>query len=188
SQGPLHASFKLSKDGEEIGLFDPAGNLIDGRQFGPQLTDVAFGRLAGGTGWFALLDPTPGRPNRPAPCGHIPYAGAGLLRPGFSLRGEGTVMPSERMTLRLADAAPNSALGFAIGLEPASMDIAMLGTVLVTPAFVLPGVADAEGKATFVLPLPNNPALRDLTIYTQALAVSGTTGALSAAVASRVCP
>jgi hypothetical protein len=62
--GPLHSGFKLSKTGEEIGLFerDSAANvLIDRVIFGPQMTDVSTGRWPdGGENWTAFESPTPG--------------------------------------------------------------------------------------------------------------------------------
>jgi spore coat protein CotH len=68
-EGALHASFRLSKEGEEIGLFnrDEAGNgLLDSVVFGPQTTDVSTGRWPdGGETWRALAAPTPGNSNTP---------------------------------------------------------------------------------------------------------------------------
>jgi hypothetical protein len=68
-EGALHASFRLSKEGEEIGLFDrdEAGNgLMDSVVFGPQTTDVSTGRWPdGGETWRALGAPTPGGSNTP---------------------------------------------------------------------------------------------------------------------------
>ena len=44
-EGPLHADFKLSADGEEIGLFDTDGStLIDSIEFGQQTTNISYGR------------------------------------------------------------------------------------------------------------------------------------------------
>jgi len=68
SQGPLHASFKLSADGEFIGIFDSDirnNALIDGIDFGPQDNDVAWGRLPNGAGDFMIVQPTPGSINTP---------------------------------------------------------------------------------------------------------------------------
>ena len=84
-QGPLHTNFKLSKDGESVGLFDidAAGRRpIDVRAFGPQAADVAEGRCPDGGDTFAFLDaPTPGTRNRPCEPGlvaskvsHIPLS------------------------------------------------------------------------------------------------------------------
>lgn len=64
-QGPLHASFKISKTGEEIGIFMPDGKtLIDSVKFRAQQADISFGRYPdGGVDWFECI-PTPGKPNR----------------------------------------------------------------------------------------------------------------------------
>jgi spore coat protein H len=62
-QGELHTNFKLSADGEFIGIFSDQG-LIDGIAFGPQETDAAFGRIPNGTGPFVRVGPTPGAVNQ----------------------------------------------------------------------------------------------------------------------------
>ena len=61
----LHANFKLTADGEAVALFETDGVAqIDHVSFGPQMTDVSFGRYPDGTGEFRLLGyPTPGRQN-----------------------------------------------------------------------------------------------------------------------------
>lgn len=63
--GPLHAGFKLSADGEEIGLFHIDGaTQIDAVVFGKQEADVPYGRTVNGGGeWAALPAATPGAPN-----------------------------------------------------------------------------------------------------------------------------
>jgi hypothetical protein len=66
-QGLLHANFKLNREGEEIGLFDTDahGNVpLDTIIFGPQQTDVSWGRKPDGSGTWRFLDPpTPGVSN-----------------------------------------------------------------------------------------------------------------------------
>lgn len=66
-QGPLHANFKLSASGEEVGLFAPLkfGNeAIDTIVYGAQATDVSSGRIAdGATLWAYLSPPTFNRAN-----------------------------------------------------------------------------------------------------------------------------
>ena len=67
-QGDFHTSFKLSADGEFIGIFENAINdfaLIDGYAFGPQTTDVSSARIPNGTGPFQSNVPTPGAFNDP---------------------------------------------------------------------------------------------------------------------------
>jgi len=44
SDGPLHADFKLSAGGENIGLFADGGTMIDGITFGGQVSNVSYGR------------------------------------------------------------------------------------------------------------------------------------------------
>jgi len=190
AQGPLHANFGLSSSGEVVALFDPSGTVqIDSCQFGPQLADVAVGRLATGDAtWYGLDSSTPGRPNRASPCGHIAYRSAALTPLPTTLRGEGTAMPNERMKLRLKGAAPRSPAALAIGLQAANVQFRDLGTVLVAPLFVLPGTTDDEGKVTFSVALPPDPNLRSLAIHSQAVSVSGGVARLSDAVVSWVCP
>jgi len=66
-QGPLHAGFKISGSGEELGLYSSilSGNLeIDTVSFGAQQPDVSSGRQPDGSGQWAFLDnPTPGTSN-----------------------------------------------------------------------------------------------------------------------------
>ncbi|MBN1480797.1 CotH kinase family protein [candidate division KSB1 bacterium] len=67
-QGADHVGFKLSGEGEEIGLFDTDDNQnkpIDTLHFGPQMVDVSYGRTQDGADeWIFYNDPTPGRGNR----------------------------------------------------------------------------------------------------------------------------
>lgn len=59
-----HANFKLSADGESIGLFDPSVQLIDTLNYGLQQTDVSMGRFPNGTNnWFKFTPATPGSVN-----------------------------------------------------------------------------------------------------------------------------
>lgn len=63
-QGPYHTNFKLSKDGEDIGIFDESLSLIDEYIFGVQETDISEGRFPNGTGnWVFFTQPTPGKSN-----------------------------------------------------------------------------------------------------------------------------
>lgn len=63
-QGPLHAGFRLSGDGEAVYLTDRDGTtILDQVDFGPQQDDVAWGRLPDGHGSWQALTPTPGVAN-----------------------------------------------------------------------------------------------------------------------------
>ena len=65
-QGPAHTNFKLNAtDGEVISLTDIDGTtVIDSIVFGPQTSDISYGRLVDGTENQGLLEtPTPGTTN-----------------------------------------------------------------------------------------------------------------------------
>ena len=61
----LHVNFSLSREGEQVGLFDPRGVLVDEITFGAQTNDVSLGRFPdGGPVPLSSMEvPTPGLPN-----------------------------------------------------------------------------------------------------------------------------
>jgi hypothetical protein len=60
----LHTNFKLNKGGEEIGLFNIDGSLIDTLSYGNQITDVSYGRNSAMlSSWLYFSSPTPGAAN-----------------------------------------------------------------------------------------------------------------------------
>ncbi len=64
----IHASFKLSADGEEIGLYTPGLVLLDSISFGEQKTDISYGRTTDGyPEWSYFQEPTPGATNATDP-------------------------------------------------------------------------------------------------------------------------
>ena len=61
----LNLNFKLSGNGEQIGLWDPAENLLNGFTYQEQAVDTSYGRYADGTdNWFIMPDFTPGTANQ----------------------------------------------------------------------------------------------------------------------------
>ncbi len=65
-EGPLHTTFKLAAEGEQLGLFDTVAfgvGLIDSLSFGQQTTDISYGRLPDGGVWQVLPTPSPGTTN-----------------------------------------------------------------------------------------------------------------------------
>jgi len=61
---PWEVDFKLSADGEMIGLFDGGLNMIDQVMYGPQTTDVSQGRAPDGSANYEFFElPTPGVAN-----------------------------------------------------------------------------------------------------------------------------
>ncbi len=66
SLGSHHANFKLSKDGEEVGIFSATSLPVDQLVFGAQTADISFGRLPDGTSTLEFFEtPTPDASNKP---------------------------------------------------------------------------------------------------------------------------
>jgi len=63
SQGPLHATFKLGKDGETIYLTDQLEGHVDSIEFGEQDANISMARIPNGTGSFIQQAPTFGYNN-----------------------------------------------------------------------------------------------------------------------------
>lgn len=67
AQGPFHTPFKLSADGESVGIYNNAVtgfSPINVYTFGPQQTDISLGRSPDGSdNWVYFPDPTPGETN-----------------------------------------------------------------------------------------------------------------------------
>ena len=68
SQGPYHVNFKLSRNGEMVGLFEKTSQgarEIDLVVFGTQESNVSWGRVEDGQAdWRTCTRPTPGASNR----------------------------------------------------------------------------------------------------------------------------
>jgi parallel beta-helix repeat protein len=79
----LHANFKISADGEELGLFTPGMKLIDSVSFTNQVGDISSGRVPNGsTVWGYFREPTPGASNNTTS-----YSGIVFNLPTYSLNG-----------------------------------------------------------------------------------------------------
>ena len=64
NQPELHVNFRLSKEGEFIGLFAPDGTAVSAVAFGLQSESVSQGHFPDGTGPLVFMPtPTPGAPN-----------------------------------------------------------------------------------------------------------------------------
>lgn len=80
----LHTSFKLSSDGEEIGLFDQNQNLIDSLVFPEQNTNISYGRhLDGAASWYWFQKPSPASSNDASTA----FLGITYFKPIFSIKG-----------------------------------------------------------------------------------------------------
>ena len=59
----LHTNFKLNGDGEALYLVNPSGKVVDSLTFGPQRTNVSYGRTVSLADWQYFPGPSPGMPN-----------------------------------------------------------------------------------------------------------------------------
>jgi hypothetical protein len=67
-QSDLHAGFRLSIAGEEIGLYSSSKILVDSVVYGKQMEDISSGRQPDGAAeWHFFDSPTPGTSNSTAP-------------------------------------------------------------------------------------------------------------------------
>lgn len=189
TEGPLHATFKLSGLGEVAALFTPGGAaLVDSLSFGPQRDDESVGRLETEPGLRVhFLRPTPDRPNRPNPCGHIGYRGDDPDTTPLSLHGLG--VPTQGDSLRYEmEGLPVGALALlGIGVSPQVQLMPGLGTLLVDPLLFLFGTVGTDGQIRWSLGLPDQPMVRGAVYYAQGGAVVAGNVQLSNAVCSRVC-
>jgi len=62
--GAAHLGFRLSAEGEEIGLYDPDGHAINTMTYDQQVTDWSAARMPDGSlTWEIDTSPTPGALN-----------------------------------------------------------------------------------------------------------------------------
>ncbi|MBC8181810.1 CotH kinase family protein [candidate division KSB1 bacterium] len=101
----LHANFKLSKSGEEIGLFNPEKILIDSVIYKFQITDISSGRKPdGNSNWYLFDEPTPNSSN-------ITNVYLMALPPQFSLQ-EGFY--TESQVLELSNDSPSANIHYTL--------------------------------------------------------------------------
>ena len=111
--GGLHAGFRLSDEGEEVGLFAADGvTLIDSLSFGEQRTDISYGRYPDGAPELRFMAfPTPGFANISV------YEGI-AESPQFSI---GSRMCTEPVTVALTTATEDAMIFYTIdGSDPFS--------------------------------------------------------------------
>lgn len=143
----VHASFKLSKSGEQIGLYSPSLAPVDTLGFGAQLTDITQGRWPDAdANIFTLAVPTPGSNNIVSLLNAAPF---------FT---NATVSVADEMAPALLDGsardndAPAQSIRYALLAAPAG---ASLDTN--TGAIVwLPGESDGPSTNEFVVTATDN--------------------------------
>jgi hypothetical protein len=193
TDGPYHADFKLSGEGEELGLFDTDGRtLLNGIVFGPQVADVATGFLRNrGTPWVTLFTPTPGASNDLTPCGVRRYSALDPTRHPVLLAVSGAPRIGGRITLDLSGGPFSGAFVLLLAGNADRLDLANPAfSVLVALQDLLLAVAvpaSASGSASLPLAIPDDPALVGVRLHAQAFG-SGAVLTAGNGVEVRFCP
>jgi len=173
TQGPLHASFKLSSAGEAVALFATDGKtLVDHVQFGAQRPDVSTGRLDGaGFGWVTFAEPTPRRPNVP----FRPVASYSDLDPSrhaMHMTGDPAKI-GVGMNVEAANASVSTPVLFLAGMRPAALRIPGVGSLLLAGVFAVRSVMpSSNGKANANFPIPDDDRFIGVRLYAQAFQLS----------------
>ncbi|MEM6328452.1 MAG: CotH kinase family protein [Bacteroidota bacterium] len=133
----LHTSFRLSAGGEAVGLFDPDGAVVDSVTFGPQTSDVSYGRVPGTSNWDLFTTPTPGAANgTQAGIASVPTLD---LASGFYGASESLAMSTTE-----ADAVIRYTLD---GSPPTDTSPAYTGPIPLTQTTVVSAAAFAPGRS-----------------------------------------
>lgn len=187
NEGPLHASFKLDKNGEYVLLTGTQANgypLLDGYRFGDQKADRAYGRMpdAGAETWY-LYTPTPNAQALPPGSARRYDARRTGSALDFDLLLNGTPRVSQSIAFAVDGGTANGFALLALGFLPRQFDLGPLGVLGIDPfAAVLTGIGlDASGRGSIGFTVP--PGTAGLTLYCQALNVD-----LSNALALRIAP
>jgi hypothetical protein len=137
SGSEVHTNFALSKGGEFVGLRTPEGVLMDSVSFGPQETDISYGRTASApNGWVFFETPTPGTANGNAFDGFVEA-------PQFSHRGGFFATP---ITLTLTPASPGDQIYYTTdGVEPTSASTLYSGPILIDTNTPLRAISTKPG-------------------------------------------
>jgi CotH kinase protein/Lamin Tail Domain/PA14 domain/Putative Ig domain len=110
--GDLHVNFRLAAAAEQLGLFDPNGQMVDGFGYGTQVDNISTGRFPDGAAGalLALDQPTPGEPN---------VIAGGNLPPVLQPVGDRTVAEETllQFTVQASDADASQVLSFTLGAD-----------------------------------------------------------------------
>lgn len=136
NQSGIHANFKLSAAGEQIGLFDGT-NFIDSLTFGQQKTDISYGRYPNGTVVWEFFDsPTPGSSNA------MPGQSR-TKRPSFSPEGG---FYNDVMTVKISTASTAARIYYTLDCsEPASNKILYTAPIPLNRTTVVRAIALESG-------------------------------------------
>ncbi len=137
-----HASFRLSADGEEVGLFSPAGSRIDSVAFGLQMTDISYGRFPdGAASWGYFGEPTARTNNRPPVLLHNLHRA-----PPVAIAPDGPLFTNGPVLVTLTSAPGVTAIRYTTnGAAPTSSSILYTNAIALATSGVIRARAYADG-------------------------------------------
>lgn len=173
--GPLHANFKLNALGELVAIVAADGvTILDTIAFGPQIADVAYGRLYdGGLPWVTFIQATPYSLNQQASCGLRLFSAEDPTLHLMTLDAPTGVNVGQAVTLESRSGPAFSTVILAVATFGGRMPLPATTITLLLGAGAAPmttALANASGAADFSFSLPNIPALAGVTAYTQVFA------------------
>lgn len=189
--GPLHATFKLSGDGETVRLFAKDGETrVSQIRYGDQEDDISNGWVADGVGSLlvAYKSPSPSQPNSPA-CASHGYWPLDHAQHRLRLEWTGTPRIGTTNTLKVSNASANSSVSMYLAIGPGMLPLggglyALLSGAMDGP-FTLP--TNAQGVVQVPVAIPNNPALKGLPAYLQVVGPNAAGVTLSNGTVVRIC-
>lgn len=188
--GPMHADFKLSTDGEEVVLYAADGDtVLDYVAFGGQEADVSTLRLHDGAElWVTSPDTTPGASNDIG-CGVRAYNALDASRNTASLSLLGTPSIGTSVDAQISGFGAGQVFNLIVAGMPTMQDDVVSGLSLLVSnnLNVLRLTADAGGNASASLPIPGKAALVGMNVYLQA-GTRGANAVASHALAVVICP
>ncbi len=191
TQGPLHATFKLSSAGEEVLLYDIDGTLLDRLTFGAQVPDVSTGRLHDGLSHqVSFPDPTPGLPNDILACGSRRYSSLDPTVNRIDLNISGTPGLGKSIAFNTSGGSgsgPSALLGSGF-FDELPLGVTTARLLLNTPAVFGLKATGLVGASDFQLTIPNLPALVGQRVYFQAWELGAIPWSGSSGLEVKICP
>jgi hypothetical protein len=172
TQGPLHATFKLSKEGELVALYDIDGRqnqLLDGFAYGDQKGDRSFGRFPDGSNLLHYLW---------QPTGNAAQFVLGQIRRydgrrngsalDLKLEGKGSTLVGRSFRWEISGGTPSGVALMLLSPSPSSLSLGALGHLDIDATRLISfGVTlDAQGASAIPVVVPVGMA--NVRIYQQA--------------------
>ena len=188
--GPYHADFKLSTNGEQVALVDVDGStVLDFFVFGPQEADVATARLHDGEElWVTTPDTTPFASNDLG-CGARAFDALDSARNLATMSLSGTPSIGTTVTAQVAGFGAGQVFDFRVGTQAVMADDPSSGLSLLVANPIQQSrlTADANGERAIPVVIPPQASLIGVSVYAQA-GIRGANPIATNAIEIVICP